>query len=74
MVFIFDVVGIDKSNTRMALRPWDVHGFKRLISKWQRSMIEHDGSSLRITTIRRAPRGMLMTVINYATKVRNCSR
>ena len=43
MIFIFDVVGIDKSNTRMALRPWDVHWLKRLISKWQRSMIEHDG-------------------------------
>ena len=43
MIFIFDVVDIDKPNVRMALKPWDVHVFKRLISKWQRAMIEHDG-------------------------------
>ena len=43
MIFIFDVVDIDKPNVGMALKPWDVHEFKRLISKWQRAMIEHDG-------------------------------
>jgi oligo-1,6-glucosidase len=43
MIFIFDVVDIDKPNVGMALKPWDVHEFKRLISKWQRAMIEYDG-------------------------------
>src|SRR3979490_3433593 len=43
MIFIFDVVDIDKLIGRMALKPWDVHEFKRLISKWQRAVIERDG-------------------------------
>lgn len=43
MIFIFDIVDIDKPNVRMDLKPWDVHELKRLISKWQRVMIEHDG-------------------------------
>jgi oligo-1,6-glucosidase len=34
MIFIFDVVDIDKPNVGMVLKPWDVHELKRLISKW----------------------------------------
>ncbi|ETS83634.1 hypothetical protein PFICI_05510 [Pestalotiopsis fici W106-1] len=43
MIFIFDVVDIDKPNVRMALKPWDVKEFKSIISRWQRVMIELDG-------------------------------
>ncbi|KPI36574.1 Alpha-glucosidase [Cyphellophora attinorum] len=43
MIFIFDLVDIDKPNVRMALKPWDVKEMKSIISKWQRVMIERDG-------------------------------
>ncbi|KIX04515.1 uncharacterized protein Z518_05385 [Rhinocladiella mackenziei CBS 650.93] len=43
MVFIFDLVDIDKPNVRMALKPWDVREMKSIISRWQRCMIERDG-------------------------------
>ena len=43
MIFIFDLVDIDKPNVRMDLKPWDVREFKRIVSRWQRAMIEHDG-------------------------------
>ncbi|KAH9886100.1 glycoside hydrolase family 13 protein [Xylariomycetidae sp. FL2044] len=43
MIFIFDVVDIDKPHVRMALKSWDVKELKSIITKWQRVMIEHDG-------------------------------
>lgn len=43
MIFIFDLVDIDKPNVRMALKPWDVREMKQIISRWQRAMIERDG-------------------------------
>lgn len=43
MIFIFDIVDIDKPNVRMALKPWDVKEFKRIITRWQRCMIDRDG-------------------------------
>jgi oligo-1,6-glucosidase len=43
MIFIFDLVDIDKPNVRMALKPWNVREMKSIISRWQRCMIEHDG-------------------------------
>ncbi|KAG9247716.1 trehalose-6-phosphate hydrolase [Calycina marina] len=43
MIFIFDVVDIDKPNVRMALKPWDVKEMKSIITHWQRVMIENDG-------------------------------
>ncbi|ETN42374.1 uncharacterized protein HMPREF1541_01528 [Cyphellophora europaea CBS 101466] len=43
MIFIFDLVDIDKPNVRMALKPWDVKEMKGIISRWQRAMIERDG-------------------------------
>ena len=43
MIFIFDIVDIDKPNIRMALKPWDVKEMKGIISRWQRCMIERDG-------------------------------
>lgn len=43
MIFIFDLVDIDKPNVRMALKDWDIPEFKSIISKWQRAMIERDG-------------------------------
>ncbi|OAL36974.1 hypothetical protein AYO20_03743 [Fonsecaea nubica] len=43
MIFIFDVVDIDKPNVRMALKPWDVKELKSIITRWQRCMIERDG-------------------------------
>ncbi|KAI1871881.1 hypothetical protein JX265_005867 [Neoarthrinium moseri] len=43
MIFIFDVVDIDKPHVRMALKPWDVKEMKSIISKWQRVMIDLDG-------------------------------
>jgi glycosidase len=43
MIFIFDLVDIDKPNVRMALKPWDVKEMKSIISRWQRCMIERDG-------------------------------
>lgn len=43
MIFIFDLVDIDKATVRMDLKPWTVHDVKRIISGWQRFMIERDG-------------------------------
>jgi oligo-1,6-glucosidase len=43
MIFIFDLVDIDKPNVRMALKPWDIKEMKSIITRWQRIMIENDG-------------------------------
>ncbi|ROW05610.1 hypothetical protein VSDG_00142 [Cytospora chrysosperma] len=43
MIFIFDVVDIDKFDVRMTLRDWTVKEMKGIISRWQRVMIEGDG-------------------------------
>lgn len=43
MIFIFDVVDIDKPHVRLALKPWDVKELKSIISRWQRVMIDLDG-------------------------------
>lgn len=43
MIFIFDLVDIDKPNVRMALKPWDVKEMKSIITRWQRCMIDRDG-------------------------------
>lgn len=43
MIFIFDVVDIDKPDVRMALRPWTVKELKEVISRWQEAMISRDG-------------------------------
>lgn len=43
MIFIFDVVDIDKPNVRMALKPWDLKEMKSIITRWQRCMIERNG-------------------------------
>ncbi len=43
MIFIFDLVDIDKPNVRMALKPWNVKEMKSIITRWQRVMIENDG-------------------------------
>ena len=45
MIFIFDVVDLDNEpgQGRMTLREWSVKDLARVISKWQRAMLEHDG-------------------------------
>ncbi|KAI1329184.1 glycoside hydrolase family 13 protein [Xylariaceae sp. FL0255] len=43
MIFIFDLVDIDKKNVRMALKPWDLKEMKSIITRWQRTMIERNG-------------------------------
>jgi oligo-1,6-glucosidase len=43
MIFIFDLVDIDKTHVRMALKPWDVKEMKSIITRWQRIMIENNG-------------------------------
>jgi oligo-1,6-glucosidase len=43
MIFIFDLVDIDKPNVRMALKEWDVREMKSIITKWQKVMQENDG-------------------------------
>ncbi|KAI0006393.1 glycoside hydrolase family 13 protein [Xylariaceae sp. FL0662B] len=43
MMFIFDLVDIDKPDVRMALKPWDVKEMKGIVTRWQRVMLEHDG-------------------------------
>lgn len=43
MIFVFELVDIDKPNVRMALKDWDVKEMKRIVSRWQRTMIERDG-------------------------------
>jgi len=54
MVFIFDLVDIDKPNVRMALKPWTVREMKGVISRWQRRAI-HSGRS-SVTQKRNATR------------------
>lgn len=43
MIFIFDLVDVDKGHVRMALKPWDLGDVKTIVSKWQRVMIENNG-------------------------------
>lgn len=43
MIFIFDVVDIDRYDVRMTLKPWTVKQMKGIISHWQNVMIEKDG-------------------------------
>ena len=45
MIFIFDVVDIDNQPgaVRMTLHDWSVKDLARVISKWQRAMLERDG-------------------------------
>lgn len=45
MIFIFDVVDIDNvpGQVRMTLYDWSVKDLNRVITKWQRAMIERDG-------------------------------
>ena len=43
MIFIFDIVDIDKPNVRMALKDWDTKEMKAIVSRWQRCMIERNG-------------------------------
>ncbi|RYP44835.1 hypothetical protein DL768_008734 [Monosporascus sp. mg162] len=43
MIFIFDLVDVDKADVRLALKPWDVKEMKSIIARWQRVMIENDG-------------------------------
>ncbi|KAL8809273.1 MAG: hypothetical protein Q9200_003563 [Gallowayella weberi] len=45
MIFIFDIVDIDNvpGKVRMTLQEWSVNDLRRIVSKWQRVMIEKDG-------------------------------
>lgn len=43
MIFIFDLVDIDKPNIRMAFKPWDFRTMKAVVARWQRVMIAKDG-------------------------------
>ncbi|KAI8954142.1 glycoside hydrolase family 13 protein [Xylaria longipes] len=43
MIFIFDLVDIDKPTVRMALKPWDLKEMKAIVTRWQRIMIEKNG-------------------------------
>ena len=45
MIFIFDVVDIDNApgKVRMTLHPWGVQDLARIVTKWQKAMIERDG-------------------------------
>ncbi|RYP93805.1 hypothetical protein DL770_000001 [Monosporascus sp. CRB-9-2] len=43
MIFIFDLVDVDKADVRLALKPWDVKEMKSIITRWQRVMVENDG-------------------------------
>ena len=45
MIFIFDIVDIDNEpgKVRFTLHPWSVKDVRRILSKWQRAMIERDG-------------------------------
>lgn len=45
MIFIFDVVDIDNvpGKVRMTLQDWSVKDLRRIVSKWQRVMIDKDG-------------------------------
>lgn len=45
MIFIFDIVAIDdiENGVRMTLQPWTVKDIRRIVDKWQKAMLEHDG-------------------------------
>lgn len=43
MIFIFDVVDIDRYDVRMTLKPWTVREMKGIITRWQKVMIARDG-------------------------------
>jgi oligo-1,6-glucosidase len=46
MIFIFDIVMIDcvpGAPSKYHYHKWDVSDIRRIITKWQRAMIEHDG-------------------------------
>ena len=43
MIFIFDLVSIDNSHFRMALREWQPKEIGEIVSRWQKFMIENDG-------------------------------
>ncbi|KAI0545470.1 glycoside hydrolase family 13 protein [Xylaria curta] len=43
MIFIFDLVDIDKPAIRMAFKPWDLKAMRAVITRWQRVMIERNG-------------------------------
>ena len=45
MIFIFDLVDIDNvpGKERFSLQEWDLKEVKRIVNKWQRAMIDHDG-------------------------------
>ncbi|RYP40972.1 hypothetical protein DL767_001288 [Monosporascus sp. MG133] len=43
MIFIFDLVDVDKADVRLALKPWDIKEMKSIITRWQRVMVENDG-------------------------------
>ena len=45
MIFIFDIVNVDNAlgMGRMTWRDWTAKDVSRMITKWQRAMIEHDG-------------------------------
>ena len=45
MIFIFDIVCIDDvpGKVRLTLQPWTVKDVRRIVDKWQKAMLEHDG-------------------------------
>ena len=45
MIFIFDLVDIDNvpGKVRMTLWDWSIKDLRRIVSKWQRAMLENDG-------------------------------
>ncbi|KAH7307979.1 glycoside hydrolase superfamily [Stachybotrys elegans] len=43
MIFIFEWVDIDSSHVRMSLKEWTVRDLKRILTRWQRTMIDNDG-------------------------------
>lgn len=45
MIFIFELVDIDnvQGSYRMTLRDWDANEIKKIVTRWQRLMIDRDG-------------------------------
>ena len=45
MIFIFDIVDIDNApgEPKFSLHPWTVHDLRRILTKWQRAMLDYDG-------------------------------
>lgn len=45
MIFIFDIVEIDDApgEGKYSIGNWNVHDLRRIVTKWQRAMIEKDG-------------------------------